>query len=74
MSDETDLQQTQRLLLHWYYCFHAAISDTDDAGDASVKPHFLSIYKRTDDLLGEMRGEGRLPDELCSEVWNEVNK
>ncbi len=63
-----------KLLLHWYYSYHRAISaHKSDDGDKAIEPHFLAVYRVTSDLLGPMRDAGTLSDQTCSEVYDQVN-
>lgn len=72
-GDGTD-QQLVRLMLRWYYGYQKAVeAHKADCGDAAIKPHFLSVYGDTDNVLGPMRDAGTLSDETCREVYEQAN-
>jgi hypothetical protein len=66
-------EQLVRLLLRWYYGYHKAVdAHKADAGDAAIKPHFLSVYRDTDDLLSAMRQAGTITDQQCHETFEQA--
>ena len=68
------LQPVVQLLLRWYYGYHnAVVAHKADNGDSAIKPHFLSVYRETDELLGAMRDKGEITDQMCDEAINELN-
>ena len=67
-------EQLVRLLLRWYYGYHRAIdAHKADSGDAAIKPHFLAVYRDTENVLGPMRDAGTLSDETCHEAYEQAN-
>ena len=63
-----------RLLLLWYYGYHKAIdAHKQDHGDAAIKPHFLPVYRETDEFLSAMRKLGTLTDEECKAAYDLAN-
>lgn len=62
-----------RLLLRWYYGYHSAIDAHKKCrGDASIKSHFIAVYRDTENILGPMRDAGTLSDETCHEIYHET--
>lgn len=69
---DIDLQRKELLdiLLRWYYGYHRAIdAHKIDAGDFDIKPHFLSVYKETNEILSKLRQFGIVMDEQCHKMY-----
>ena len=72
--NEDTVEPLVRLLLRWYYGYHRAIeAHKADSGNAAIKPHFLAVYRETDNLLGAMRQAGTITDQQCHETYEQAN-